>query len=78
MIAEQITLLSSVSSSSVSSIWRLLHEKRGLAEEVCHRFETLLSSALQGDFATRLERKISLGREKILARAMTMTPMTVG
>ena len=63
---KQIRALSSVSSSSVSSIWGVVHEKRGETEGVCHRFETLLSSALRGVFAARRRKKFSLGREKNL------------
>ena len=47
---KQIRALSSVSASSVSSIWGVAHENRGETEGVCHRFETLLSSALRGVF----------------------------
>ena len=47
---KQIRALSSVSASSVSAIWGVVQEKRGETEGVCHRFETLLSSALRGVF----------------------------
>ena len=49
-IPKQIRALSSVSASSVLAILGVVHEKRGETEGVCHRFETLLSSALRGVF----------------------------
>ena len=63
---KQIRALSSVSSSSVSAIWGVVHEKRGETEGVCHRFEMLLSSALRGVFCCQAKEKIFPRQGEIL------------